>query len=226
MAAAAKAAGRDPGELTLVGITKTFPAEDARRLVRARRAQTWARTGTRRRGSEGSRACADLDLRWHFVGRLQTQQGPARSSRTPAVVHSARPACVSCPALGQRRSRPRAVAGAGCDALVQVSLDGDPGRGGAPADGGGRVADADRRDRAACDAGRGDGGRPAGSRPGTPRSRSPGPRDRRDAAGGAPGATAISAGMSADLEAAVAERRDTPANRYGVARRSAASSGR
>lgn len=67
--AACAVVGRDPAEVTVVAITKTWPAEDVRRL-----ADLGLRDVGENRDQEASAkaaACADLDLVWHFVGQLQ-----------------------------------------------------------------------------------------------------------------------------------------------------------
>jgi uncharacterized pyridoxal phosphate-containing UPF0001 family protein len=70
-------------------------------------------------------ACADLDLRWHFVGQLQTNK--ARSvARYADWVHSVdRARLVESLAAGAE------AAGRELTCLVQVALDEDTGRGGA-----------------------------------------------------------------------------------------------
>jgi len=133
--------------------------------------------------------------RWHFLGRLQRNKAGSVASYA-ALVHTLdRPELVRALANGVRR------AGRGSlDVLVQVSLDGDPARGGAPA--GGVVA--------LADAAAGTGLlRPLGVMAVAPLGADP------DAAFAAlahaaarlaaahPAATVVSAGMSADLEAAV-----------------------
>jgi PLP dependent protein len=125
--AAALAAGRDPAEITLVAVTKTRPASDVRLL-----AELGVRDIGENRDQEAApkaAACADLDLTWHFVGRLQTNK--ARSVASYAdVVHSVdRPKLVR--ALAEAATR----AGREVGVLLQVSLDAAPHRGGAlPAD--------------------------------------------------------------------------------------------
>src|SRR5205823_11494886 len=69
--------------------------------------------------------CADLSLRWHFVGQLQANK--ARSVAGYAdVVHS-----VDRPRLVDALDRAAAAAGRRVGCLVQVMLDDAPGRGGA-----------------------------------------------------------------------------------------------
>lgn len=127
IARACTATGRDPAGLTLVVVTKTFPADDIRLL---------AGLGVRDVGESRDQEvqaklpdCAGLDLRWHFIGRLQSNK--ARSVGQYAhLVHSVdRESLVGPLARGAEQAGHRV----GC--LVQVSLDGDPERGGVPVDG-------------------------------------------------------------------------------------------
>jgi pyridoxal phosphate enzyme (YggS family) len=134
--AACQAAGRSAREVTLIAITKTFPASDVRLL-----AALGVRDVGENRDSEAApkaAQCADLrpTLTWHFVGQLQTNKCASVVSYA-AVVHSVdRLRLVR--ALGtQARRADRAVC-----CLVQVSLDGDPARGGATAVEVPRLADA------------------------------------------------------------------------------------
>ena len=125
MAKACEAAGRDVSELTLIAVTKTRPASDVRLLHELGLADV----GENRDSEAAPKAaqCADLDLTWHFVGQLQTNKA-ASVVRYASVVHSVdRPRLIR--ALG------RAARGAGrvVECLVEVSLDGDPARGGAAA---------------------------------------------------------------------------------------------
>lgn len=72
LTAACTAAGRSRDDVTLIAVTKTFPASDVRIL---------ADLGVRQVGENRdqdaapkAQACADLDLTWHFVGALQTNK--------------------------------------------------------------------------------------------------------------------------------------------------------
>jgi len=131
--AGCRAAGRDRGEVTLVVVTKTYPASDVRLL---------AGLGVREVGESRDQeaapkaaACADLDLRWHFIGRLQSNK--ARSvARYADVVHS-----VDRSSLVTALSRAAVEADRTIACFVQVSLDGDAGRGGVPIDGVSQLAD-------------------------------------------------------------------------------------
>jgi pyridoxal phosphate enzyme (YggS family) len=119
------AADRDPGGVTLIAVTKTFPASDVRLL-----ADLGITDVGENRDADASAKhaeCADLDLRWHMVG--QVQRNKARSVSAYAdVVHSVdRLRLVT--ALGDAAT----AAGRVITALVQVNLDptADAGRGGA-----------------------------------------------------------------------------------------------
>jgi PLP dependent protein len=192
MAKACAAAGRDVSELTLIAVTKTRPASDVRLLHELGLSDV----GENRDSEAAPKAaqCADLDLTWHFVGQLQTNKA-ASVVRYASVVHSVdRPRLIV--ALG------RAARGAGrvVECLVEVSLDGDPARGGAVADDVPALAEA-----LAAEEGLILGGVMAVA----PLSMAPADAFTRLLASAAvvrairPGAMVISAGMSGDLEAAV-----------------------
>jgi pyridoxal phosphate enzyme (YggS family) len=125
IARACVAAGRSPDEVTLVAVTKTYPADDVVRLadlgvldVGENRDQDAA---------PKARAVAErgAPVRWHFVGHLQRNK--CRSVvQYASVVHSVDSVRLAV-TLGEEADR----AGRPIGVLVQVSLDGDPDRGGA-----------------------------------------------------------------------------------------------
>jgi pyridoxal phosphate enzyme (YggS family) len=125
VAAGCAAVDRSPSEVCLVVVTKTRPAADIAIL-----ADLGVRDVGENRDQEAAGKHADCvkagvtGLRWHFVGRLQTNK--ARSvARYADVVHSVdRERLVT--ALGTASHE----AGRRLDCLVQVSLDGDVSRGG------------------------------------------------------------------------------------------------
>lgn len=122
VAAACRAAGRARRDVHLIAITKTWPAQDIRHL-----AGLGVREVGENRDQEAgakARACADLDLVWHFVGQLQTNKARSVAGYTHVVHTIDRPRIVS--AL----SRAVAEHGRSVQALVQVRLDDDPHRGG------------------------------------------------------------------------------------------------
>jgi pyridoxal phosphate enzyme (YggS family) len=192
MAKACEAAGRDISALTLIAVTKTRPASDVRLLA----GLGVADVGENRDAEAAPKAaeCAGLDLTWHFVGQLQTNKA-ASVVRYASVVHSV-------DRLRLVRALGRAARGAErvVECLVEVSLDGDPARGGAAVGDVPALAEA-----LAAEEGLVLGGVMAIA----PLSMEPADAFARllDSAaavrGIRPGATVISAGMSGDLEAAV-----------------------
>lgn len=122
IAAAATEAGRDPDRLILVAVTKTFPVEDARRLIELGVTDL----GENRDQDARVKARELPEARWHFLGQLQRNKAGSVAAYA-AVVHSLdRPELVRALANGVRRAERDPL-----DVLVQVSLDGDPDRGGA-----------------------------------------------------------------------------------------------
>jgi pyridoxal phosphate enzyme (YggS family) len=125
IAAACEAAGRDPSEVTLIAVTKTFPASDVALLS----GLGVTDIGENRDVEAAPKAaqCADLDLTWHFIGQLQTNKA-ASVVRYATFVHSVdRMRLIRALGTAARRAeRP-------IQCLVEVSLDGDPARGGAVA---------------------------------------------------------------------------------------------
>ncbi|MGB9378748.1 MAG: YggS family pyridoxal phosphate-dependent enzyme [Mycobacteriales bacterium] len=194
---ACDATGRARSAVSLIAVTKTFPAADVLAL-----AGLGLRDFGENRDAEArdkARALAALDppapdLRWHFVGRLQRNK--CRSVATYAdVVHSVDRVEVA-RALDEGAHR----ADRYLDVMVQVSLDADPGRGGAEMAAVAAVADACatatrlRLTGVMAIA-------PLDADPGDAFSRLAGISAQVSAAH--EGAHAISAGMSNDLEAAL-----------------------
>jgi PLP dependent protein len=125
IAKACEVARRDPGAITLIAVTKTRPASDVRLL-----SELGLRDVGENRDDEAApkaAQCAELNLTWHFIGQLQTNKC-ASVVRYASVVHSVDRARLV-HALGRAARRAERV----IDCLVEVSLDGDPARGGAPA---------------------------------------------------------------------------------------------
>ena len=195
VAAACAAAGRDVSEITLIAVTKTRPAEDVVALAGLGLTDFGENRDQEAAPKAAAVAEAMAAVRWHFIGQLQTNQAPS-VVRYASVVHSVdRVRLVR--ALG---SAVRAAGAAPVTCLVQVSLDGDPTRGGALISQLPEIATAiEAADGLAL------GGvmavAPLGVAPETAFS------SLRAISGTArevnPAATIISAGMSGDLEAAV-----------------------
>jgi hypothetical protein len=121
---AAKAAGRDPSDITLIVVTKTFPASDIVLL-----AQLGVLEVGENKDQEASgkfEECQQLGLRWHFIGQLQSNKVNS-VARYIDVVHS-----VDRPKLAIALGRAAIAANRTIMALVQVSLDSPdtPGRAG------------------------------------------------------------------------------------------------
>ncbi|WP_109774417.1 YggS family pyridoxal phosphate-dependent enzyme [Quadrisphaera granulorum] len=205
VAAAEAAAGRAAGSVQLVVVTKTFPADDVRLLAGC--GATDVGESREPESGEKARACADLPLRWHQVGQVQTNKAAAVASWAD-VVHSVdRARLVTALERGHRRALERGERPAGhlLDVLLQIDLDDDdtrdPGRGGARP---GEVAELAEVVAAA------EGLRLAGVMAVAPAGVDPrGPFERLAQVAARlradhPEATVISAGMSGDLEAAVA----------------------
>ncbi|WP_328531539.1 YggS family pyridoxal phosphate-dependent enzyme [Nocardioides sp. NBC_00368] len=195
IALAAKAAGRPAEDVHLVVVTKFFPASDVRILA----GLGVTDVGENRHQEAAAKAaeCADLGLRWHYIGGLQSNKAAAVAGYAD-VVES-----VDRSSLLPRLSRGAGERGQILDVLLQVSLDppGREGRAGADPD--------DVRDLAA-EVEATDGLRLRGLMAVAPLGEDPAPafvrlaRIREDFLVEYPEATVLSAGMSGDLEEAIA----------------------
>ncbi len=127
-------ADRSENEVTLVAVTKTFPAADVRLL-----ADLGVREVAENRDQEAAGKAAECqgeDLTWHFVGQLQTNK--VRSVLSYAdVVHS-----VDRERLVNALSEEAVRSGRSPLCLIQVALDDGDGRGGVAASGVAALADA------------------------------------------------------------------------------------
>ncbi len=113
-------AGRDRDEVTLVVVTKYFPVSDVRVL-----ADLGVREVGENRYQEAvakSEDCAGLDLRWHFMGRLQSNKAAAVGRWADVVQSSDRAKLVAPLARGAQEREQRGA----LDLFVQVNLDTDP----------------------------------------------------------------------------------------------------
>ncbi|MHB2023379.1 MAG: YggS family pyridoxal phosphate-dependent enzyme [Mycobacteriales bacterium] len=132
--AACQAAGRDPREVTLIAVTKTFPASDVVHLAALGVGDVGE--NREREAHEKFLASAELGLRWHFVGQLQTNK-VNRLARYIDAVHSVdRVELVSLLDASARRYQRR------LSVFVQVSLAPAAHRGGAAPETVGALADA------------------------------------------------------------------------------------
>ncbi|GAA4058045.1 YggS family pyridoxal phosphate-dependent enzyme [Agromyces indicus] len=119
---AARDAGRDPGGITTIVVTKFQPVS----LIRELAALGVRDVGENRHQEAQAKAAelGDLGLRWHFVGQLQSKK--ARQVRAYAsAIHSVDRESL----VDALRSEEASV-----DCFVQVNLTDDPGRGGVAPD--------------------------------------------------------------------------------------------
>lgn len=126
---ACAAAGRDPSGVTLVGVTKTFPASDVALLVRLGLRDVGESRDQEARAKREEVAVllgsAAVDVRWHFVGRLQSRKARSVAGYAAALHSLDRAELVPVLAAARGSERPP------LEVFVQVSVDGDPSRGGA-----------------------------------------------------------------------------------------------
>jgi pyridoxal phosphate enzyme (YggS family) len=128
-------ADRDPETITLIAVTKTYPAEDAVRLL-----ALGVRELGESRDQEAAAKAAETDALlddagnaarpcWHFVGQLQRRKSKSVVGYASAVHSVDRMSLATslADAVSQRERNP-------IDVFVQVSLDGDPARGGVTED--------------------------------------------------------------------------------------------
>ncbi|MGI8645168.1 MAG: YggS family pyridoxal phosphate-dependent enzyme [Nocardioides sp.] len=128
IAAACAEVGRDPDEVTLVVVTKFFPAPDVRLL--ADLGVTHVGENRHQEAVAKAAECADLGLTWHFIGGLQSNKAAAVASYADVVESLDRVKLVGGLQRGAHEGS-RQV-----DCLLQVSLDppGAQGRSGADPD--------------------------------------------------------------------------------------------
>jgi len=194
--AACRAAGRSRRDVQLIVVTKNFPGSDIEVLC-----ELGVTDIGENRDQEASAKIAALPqevrqrLQVHFIGQLQSNKAGSLATYADTV-HS-----IDRDKLVFALDHAATAAGRNIGALVQVSLDADPARGGVPLDGVAALAN----NVAAAQHLRLRGlmaVAPMGVDPGEAFARLA--TVARGIRADHPGATWISAGMSADLEAAVA----------------------
>ncbi|WP_406266473.1 YggS family pyridoxal phosphate-dependent enzyme [Streptomyces sp. NBC_00191] len=119
IASACAAAGRKREEVTLIVVTKTYPASDVRLLH-----ELGVRHVAENRDQDAApkaAACSDLDLSWHFVGQLQTNKVRSVASYADVVQSVDRLRLVT----SLSAAAVRAERELGC--LIQVALDAESG---------------------------------------------------------------------------------------------------
>ena len=114
MNAAARSAGRDPSSVRLIAVSKTFPIE----AVRAAYAAGQRDFGENRvqEGLQKIERSADLSIRWHLIGHLQTNKA-RKAAPAFAMIQS-----VDTVELLQRLDRAAEEAGHTPELLIQVDL--------------------------------------------------------------------------------------------------------
>ena len=125
IAAACAASGRATAEVQLIAVTKTFPVPDIMILHELGVDDVGENKDQEAAPKAVACAAAGLALRWHFVGQLQVNKAASVASYAYMVHSVDRLRLVE--ALGRRA----VAAGRQLRCLVQVSLDGEAGRGGA-----------------------------------------------------------------------------------------------
>ena len=206
IARACAAAGRARDEVTLIVVTKTYPASDVRIL-----AELGVRHVAENKDQDAApkaAACSDLPLSWHFVGQLQTNKARSVVGYADFVQSVDRSRLVT--ALSKEAVR----AGREVGCLVQVALDAQESAAGGGATGErGGVAPGGMRELADLVAGapglRLDGLMTVAPLTGEYAGRQRAAFERlmdlsTDLRRAHPTANMVSAGMSADLEDAVA----------------------
>lgn len=132
LARAAEAAGRSVREIELLPITKFFPASDVVTLHRLGCTEFGES-----REQEAARKVADVgaefpgdDIRWHMVGHIQRNKARAiaRWAHTAHSVDSAR--LIAALGGGAEQALAAGERTAALRVYLQISLDGDPDRGG------------------------------------------------------------------------------------------------
>jgi PLP dependent protein len=119
MAAAATRAGRDPGDVLLVAVSKTHPLTAIEAAVAAgqrdfgenRLEELWSKVE--------AAGTAHLDVTWHFIGTIQSRK-TGEAVGPWALIHS-----VDRAKIAQRLSRDAAAAGRVLSVLLEVNISGE-----------------------------------------------------------------------------------------------------
>ena len=200
MASAARSAGRDPSSVRLVAVSKTFPIE----AIREAHAAGQRDFGENRvqEALQKIGASADLSIRWHLIGHLQTNKA-RKAAPAFATIQS-----VDSVELIQKLDQAAADSGHAPELLIQVDLAREATKHGAPLAEVPRLLEA----AAACRAARVVGLMTLPPIPDTPEDARPWFRRLRDLrddwlAAGVPASMLreLSMGMSGDFEVAIQE---------------------
>ena len=129
IAAACGAAGRDPAEITLVAVTKTYPARDVLALAGLGLTDFGENRDQEAAAKAAEVSAAGQPVTWHFIGQLQTNKAHS-VARYADFVHS-----VDRVRLARALGAAARAAARDLTCLVQVSLDPADAGGGPPASG-------------------------------------------------------------------------------------------
>lgn len=136
LARAAQAAGRDAGEITLLPVTKFFPASDVR-ILHGLGCRDFAESREQeasRKAGELAAEFADDPVRWHMVGRIQRNKARA-VARWAYAAHSVDSAkLIAALDRGAADALADGVRVAPLRVYLQLSLDNDVERGGIDVD--------------------------------------------------------------------------------------------
>ena len=114
MARAAKKSGRQPGDVTLIAVSKLQPVSAIREAVAA--GQRDFGESYAQELDEKARALADLPIRWHFIGHLQ------RNKVKLAAPHVSMVQSVDSVRLAQELSAAAQQRNTAIDVLLQVNV--------------------------------------------------------------------------------------------------------
>jgi PLP dependent protein len=124
MASAAQSAGRDPSSVRLIAVSKTFPIDAVRDAYAA--GQREFGENRVQEGLQKIDGSADLSIRWHLLGHLQTNKARKAASAF-AMIQS-----VDSVELLNKLDRGAADEGRTPELLIQVDLAGEATKFGAP----------------------------------------------------------------------------------------------
>jgi pyridoxal phosphate enzyme (YggS family) len=125
IARAAGRAGRDPATVRLVAISKTFSADDVRAAADC--GQIDFGENKLQEALEKMDQTADLPIRWHLVGHLQSNKAKKAGARFD-LVHS-----IDQTAIAARLDEGASAVGRSIELLAQVDLAGEPSKHGVSA---------------------------------------------------------------------------------------------
>jgi pyridoxal phosphate enzyme (YggS family) len=117
IAAACASAGRDPAEITLIAVTKTYPASDVLALAGLGLTDFGENRDQEAAPKAAAVSAAGQPVTWHFIGQLQTNKAN-RVAGYADFVHS-----VDRLRLVRALGAAARAAGRGLTCLVQVNLD-------------------------------------------------------------------------------------------------------